>query len=283
MAYTETMLYPLVFGVFGLIIGSFLNVLTLRWKNKPLTGRSSCPSCSTVLAWYDLVPVFSWILLGGKCRTCKSRISIQYPIVESATALAFLLIALSPLPILIHALALPIAALLIAIGAYDFRHAIIPDPWVFLLAGLTFVAVFVPFPVSEAPRVFAETLAAGLIAAVPLFFLWLVSRGGWMGFGDVKLALAMGFLLGALEGFFAVMLAFILGAVVSVPLLFLSSASGRRMLASLTPTAVSPHNSPAYTMKSEIPFGPFLIAATFIVWLSNMHGILLIELLLRVN
>jgi len=273
------MVYPLIFGVFGLIVGSFLNVLILRWKEKPLTGRSVCASCEKTISWYDLIPVFSWLLLGGRCRECKSPISIQYPLVESATALTFFLIALSPLPLSSHVMALPIAALLIAIAVYDLYHSIIPDVWVFTLAALSFLASAPLFYFSETFfQDFAWIMLTGPVSALPIFFLWFVSRGTWMGFGDVKLAVAMGWLLGAIQGFVAVMFAFVLGALVSVPLLFFSSQTWRRLWTRITPTVVSLADSHAYTMKSEIPFGPYLVAATFILWLSNMHGIDLIDM-----
>ena len=90
-----------------------------------------------------------------------------------------------------------------------------------------------------------------------------------MGFGDVKLAIGIGFLLGPLAGLVAVMLAFMIGGVVSAPLLFLSSAIGRRVV-----HYVSSHRARfAYTMKSEVPFGPFLVISTFIVWFSLLYGI----------
>lgn len=270
---------PIIFGLFGLIIGSFLNVLILRWKERPLTGRSSCASCNETIAWYDLVPVLSWIILRGRCRTCSVSISMQYPLVEASTAIVFFLIAPSPLPLVSHILALPIAALLIAIFVYDLRHTIIPDPWVFALAGLSLFASLLSLTTFELFEQLAWVLISGPLTALPLFFLWFVSRGKWMGFGDVKLALAMGFLLGPLYGFFAVMGGFILGASVSIPLLFFSSSAWRKLSPRFTPTHTSPRVSSAYTMKSEIPFGPFLIGATFIVWLSNMHGIDLLRLL----
>src|SRR4051812_42460706 len=83
------MVLSFVFGIFGLIIGSFLNVLILRHGERSLGGRSACMSCGRTLKWFDLIPVFSWLALLGRCRTCKKKISVQYPIVEATTAILF--------------------------------------------------------------------------------------------------------------------------------------------------------------------------------------------------
>src|SRR3989344_9700256 len=99
LGYNNSIMFIAIsFGLFGLIVGSFLNVLILRWGTRPLTGRSACMSCGRTIPWYDLVPVFSWILLGGQCRSCGSRISLQYPLVESVTGLLFFFIGLAQLP-----------------------------------------------------------------------------------------------------------------------------------------------------------------------------------------
>jgi leader peptidase (prepilin peptidase)/N-methyltransferase len=79
----------LAFGILGLCMGSFLNVVILRRGRRAFSGRSSCMSCAKTLAWYDLVPVVSWVFLRGRCRACGSSISIQYPLVEGATAILF--------------------------------------------------------------------------------------------------------------------------------------------------------------------------------------------------
>src|SRR3989338_3322597 len=119
------MLTAISFGLFGLIVGSFLNVLILRWGTRPLTGRSACMSCGRTIPWYDLVPVLSWILLGGRCRSCDSPISLQYILVEAGTGLLFFVVGLAPLPLYAHLLALPIGAALIAIAIYDLKHTLI--------------------------------------------------------------------------------------------------------------------------------------------------------------
>ena len=93
LLYTSRMLLlaVLVFGILGLCVGSFLNVVILRGGMEASRGRSACMSCAKTLAWYDMVPVASWVFLRGRCRACGSAISIQYPIVEAATAILFAL------------------------------------------------------------------------------------------------------------------------------------------------------------------------------------------------
>ena len=261
-----------IFALFGLIIGSFLNVLILRWGERSLSGRSVCMACGQRIAWYDLIPVFSWLALRGRCRACGQRISIQYPLVEASTAVAFAFIGTSPLSLGFQLVALPIAALFIAIAVYDLYHTIIPDAWVYACAVLSFgTAIAGTWGVSD-PYILALTIFSGPLVALPLFALWFVSRGRWMGLGDVKLALPIGWLLGMEWGIRALLFAFVLGALVSVPLLFFSSTFWHRVLERFTPTRAFRTGNLGFTMQSEIPFGPFLIASCFFVWFMHMYG-----------
>src|SRR5271165_6313244 len=118
-----------LYGLLGLVIGSFLNVVIIRRGARTIGGRSGCLSCGAPLAWYDMVPVFSWLALLGRCRSCGSPISVQYPLVEASTAILFALIGGSPLPLMMQVLSLAICAILVLITAYDVRHTIIPDEW----------------------------------------------------------------------------------------------------------------------------------------------------------
>lgn len=235
------------FSAFGLIIGSFLNVLVLRRSVRSAAkGRSACLSCDKKLRWYELVPVASWIAQNGRCRTCGGRISIQYPLVEIVTAIVFGILAgaiSDPLALFIALLA---ASLMILIATYDILHTIIPNEWVY-----TFAAAALSLSLYNGGD-FLTLVIAGPIAAAPLFGLWLVSRGTWMGFGDVKLTLGQGWLLGIFSGIYALFLAFVVGAVVGVCILI-------------------PQRH--YNMKSEVPFGPFLVFATFVVWIMHLYNI----------
>lgn len=271
-------LSPMLFlasGLFGLIVGSYLNVVVLRHGAGSLGGRSRCMSCTSQIAWYDNIPLLSWILLRGRCRSCRSAISIQYPIVEALSGVVFALI----VPKLISTTALfdvrdlivlfldaVIIALLIAVAVYDARHTMIPDAWVYSFSVLALVVALL-----TSPAPFVMTLLSGPAAAAPLFALWLVSRGAWMGFGDVKMAVGIGWFLGPLFGIFAVFLAFVVGALVSVCILLPMPYLMRRLhawgIARLSTSATH------FTMKSEVAFGPFLVAAFFITWLTLLYRI----------
>ncbi len=259
----------LLFALFGLIVGSFLNVLILRHGRMSLVGRSQCLQCGRKIAWHDNIPLLSWFLLRGRCRYCGACISLQYPLVEVGTCLIFALIGGSLLPIFDRLFALPIVAFLIAIAVHDLRTTYIPDRWVYAFIALAFAYPFLtpPLPDDFDTAVF---LFSGPAAAALLFSMWLVSKGRWMGFGDVKLAVGIGYLLGPVSGLLAVMLAFILGAIVSLAILLPLPSLARRLrhwgIAHFTP-------SQSYTMKSEVPFGPFLVAAAFILWISQMHSL----------
>src|SRR3989344_4669887 len=129
------MVTALIFGIFGLIVGSFLNVVILRRGARALSGRSACMSCGRQLLWHDMVPFVSWLALRGRCRGCGSGISLQYPLVEAATAILFAAIGAAPHLDIAHKIIFCIiAALLICITVYDLRHTIIPDGWAYSFA-----------------------------------------------------------------------------------------------------------------------------------------------------
>lgn len=237
----------IVAAVFGLLIGSFLNVLIVRLRTgMSMAGRSRCFSCGTRLHWYDLVPVLSFIALRGRCRSCGSSISWRYPAVELGNALLWGMAAaaLPASPTLLAITCLFWSALL-AISVYDVRHKIIPDE-------LTLAASFLAFGVSYA-REDAVSLLAGLAAGLAyggfLLLIWHVTQGKGMGFGDVKLAVPLGIFLGPGKAFVAASLAFFIGAAIAVAIVGIRRLSGR---------------GPAVTMKSEIPFGPFMAIGTLL-------------------
>lgn len=243
--------------ILGAIIGSFLNVVALRYNTgKSVAGRSGCFTCGGSLRWYELIPIVSFFMQKGRCRTCYTRIAWQYPIVETVTGLIFALI-LPPLTFFTLSLVgadisvssaelisaffvLIIFCLLIIITVYDFRHKIIPDGLVYAFIILSFAGLFVHFADPLSLRIPSEfELYAGPMLFVPFFLLWLISRGRWIGLGDGKLVLGMGWFLGLSASISAVILAFWMGAVWSIFALYFS----RKHL----------------TMKSELPFAPFLI------------------------
>lgn len=258
-----------VFGILGFIIGSFLNVVILREESgEGIGGRSHCPSCKKTLQPLDLIPVISWMYLRGKCRYCSVGISAQYPFVEASTALLFIVVSLTSLALPFKILALCIVSLAIAIAVFDIKTMLIPDAWNYLFAGsalLYGLGIYVQNPYFPFDVVFA-----GLFVAFPLWGLWAYSHGTWMGFGDVKFAVGMGWLLGAHDGFLALIGAFIFGALISVcvllPLPHVVSYAQKYGILRLS------ERSPRFTMKSEVPFGPFLIASCLTVWFLTLLG-----------
>lgn len=241
------------FGVLGLIVGSFLNVLIARLRTGEawMGGRSKCPRCGHTLAWYDNIPLVSFAILRGRCRHCRAPISWQYPAVELLTAILFILSA----SVLLQAggsdwmalgTLLVVQSVLIVILVYDFLHMEIPlGPWWVGLAaagGLLFLRG--GDPSLPTAWFFLEHLLAGLGGALFLGTLSFVSREQWMGWGDAYLI----FLLGLLAGFpgvlWTVTLGSGLGALVGIGLILL----GRKALG------------------SRLPFGPFLILGFWLVF-----------------
>ncbi len=258
---------------FGAIMGSFVNVVALRFgTGRTMGGRSRCVNCDTVIAWYDLVPVASYIFLRGRCRNCQSRLSLRYPAIELSLGFVFVAIALrigvltSPLILSYYWSA---AVIFAAIVLYDIRHKIIPDLFVGALAFLalmTPLSFFVRGMETEAVRFFL----AGPAMSSPFFFLWFFSRGRWMGLGDAKLALPIGWLLGLSAGAVALVLSFWIGALVSIGYIFGLRLAARRSVRGL------PFKTPRLTMKSEVPFAPFLVAGTLVTFLFEIdHSTLL--------
>ena len=266
------MFFASVAALLGLIIGSFLNVLIVRHGVKGVGGRSGCMSCGHTLSVLDLVPVFSWISLRGRCRYCGSKISIQYPLVEAVTALLFGLVAYpaqgivvtGPLGVAIILLSFAMVAIFVAIAVYDLRHTIIPDSWVYLFAAAALIYGILTTP-PDFPIVW--TLVAGPLAALPFAAMWFFSEGRWMGFGDAKLALGIGWLLGIEYSWAAILLAFVLGAVVSVAILLPVKYLPKLGITSLEGIVGR------FTMKSEVAFGPFLVCGSLIIWLLLLYGI----------
>lgn len=223
--------------VFGAIVGSFLNVWALRLNSGiGLGGRSGCPSCGHKLSAFELVPVLSYLLLRGRCRSCRTRIPLQYFLAEVITGLVF---------VSVPAIFLPVFALFIVIVIYDLRHKIIPDQLVYPAILLALLINLLNFPN-------LLDLAAGPILFVFFATIWFLSQGRAIGFGDAKLALAIGLLLGGAQGFSAIILSFWIGAVFGLLLIGFSH---------LYPLFGSRKK---ITIKTEIPFAPFLILGAWL-------------------
>jgi prepilin signal peptidase PulO-like enzyme (type II secretory pathway) len=252
------MFFYIFFFILGAVVGSFLNVVILRLKTKEpiLKDRSHCPFCKEKLAWQELIPILSFFLQKGRCKQCNKKISIQYPLVEFFTGLIFLLIfnfqfsifnQLLNLQFLISTIFwLLISCFLLIIFVYDLKYYLVPDKIIYpaiIVAGIWRLIsnIFIQDTKYEIPN----TIYAALIGGGFFLIIVLISRGKWMGIGDIKIGVLMGLLLGLPQVFTALFLAFLSGAVVSIILLTLKRK----------------------TLKSEIPFGPFLTTATFITLL----------------
>lgn len=219
--------------VFGLVFGSFVNVLIARIPTgETILGRSHCPKCGKHISWYDNIPLVSFVLLGGKCRECKKKISLVYPLVEALTGITFVvgLFTLHSLASLVFFFAA--TPLLLAMLVIDLKHMVIPD-------SLSFVFALMAFLFMLASESFYTNFLVGFGLALFLLTLFFITRKRGMGLGDVKLVLPMGWALGLPTSGYFLWTSFILGALVGGILLV----------------------SGAKTMKSQIPFGPFLIIA----------------------
>lgn len=244
-------------GAFGLIIGSFLNVVILRDSSTKLTvstgrsvfkGRSRCFACGHILQWHELIPLVSFFIQKGKCRACKAGISSQYPIVELLTGIMFVLVWLKAFDysLLVTGYWLLFFSLLIVISVYDFRTKIIPDRFVYPLIALGVGYALLSY---YALRITGYALLydalTALSAAAFFALLWLISQGKWIGFGDAKLTLGLGLFLGWPLILLALLFAVWSAAITGIGLILFKG----------------------YTRKSEIPFGPFLALGAFAAFL----------------
>lgn len=260
------------FGL-GCIIGSFLNVLIYRFHTgKSLAGHSHCLSCGTRLQWFELLPLVSYLGLRGRCRTCGCHIPSRYFLVELATGLAFLMILLHTTILGTAVLLAGIMAILIVITVYDLVHFIIPDE---LTAGLTLVvgallALNVYLGQTSVDEVLF-TVVAALGGAAFFFSLWFISGGAWLGFGDVKLAVPLGLLVGGPFVFSFVVAAFWIGAVVSVLIIAAQYVNRGKVF--------YPGSRRALTMKSAVPFAPFLVASSVLVYFTQFNVLSLFSVL----
>jgi prepilin signal peptidase PulO-like enzyme (type II secretory pathway) len=234
----------------GVILGSFLNALLFRFNTgkSVLHGRSACMRCGHTLSALDLVPLLSFIFLRGRCRYCAARISWQYPVVEATAGLLAVLVYLQTDATLWLAYWLAVWLTLLFVIVYDLRHFIIP--WSASLTLMALALLGVALNLAGQPGGAAGEWWAGPVLAAPLLALSLVSRGRWMGWGDGFLELSLGWFLGISLGLTALLAAFWAGAIVGV--LLLVTAKNR------------------YTMRSEVPFAPFLILGCAIAYFLHV-------------
>jgi len=221
-------------GLFGLALGSFLNVVIARI---PVGGSlvhppSACPGCSAPLTWYDNIPVLSFVALRGHCRACGMHISWRYPIVEVGTAAVLVLAWVAFGPSAEFLVACVLLPALVAMTAIDLQHQMIPD-------AITLPGIPVGLVINVATgRISWLDSVIGILAGGGLFLLIILASRGGMGGGDMKLGALLGAFLGWKALLFALFVAIVLGGAVGAVLL----ATGRR------------------GRKDPIPFGPFLAA-----------------------
>jgi len=248
----DKIILPISIFSLGAVIGSFLEVFTYRYPRKInlIKGRSFCINCKTKIAWYDNIPLFSYLYLKGKCRNCKKAIPLRSPLIEASTASLFLLVFLSrarifsnvswlnEFPTLFSILLLLLtASVLIAVFVIDLEHQIILDELVWIgLAALLFT-LFFSFRIS--PFVL---FLPGFLAGLFLLFLNIATKGRGMGLGDVKLALFLGSFLGFPTVVSFLFLSFVIGALVGIVLLATSQKG----------------------LKDKVAFGPFMVVSFFL-------------------
>jgi leader peptidase (prepilin peptidase)/N-methyltransferase len=244
MPMTDTAVLALVLilvGVFGLLIGSFLNVVIARVPQglSIIRPGSACPKCEEPIAWFDNIPVISWVFLRGKCRHCHQGISARYPFVELVNAAAWVVLSWwclrtsdevvqGLLPLL-----LAISSFSIVLTLIDIDHHRLPDAVVFWMypaavAGLAYAGVVTgQWPLSQ-------SLLMALVWLVVIGGVWLVTAGRGMGFGDVKLAPILGLILGWVgwgQGFVGLFSAWLLGGLVGLTLILMRKAQRGTALA----------------------------------------------------
>ena len=239
----------------GLLIGSFIAALTYRvprlvpWA----LGRSFCPRCKKKLSWFDNIPLFSYLLLSGKCRDCKKRISLRYPVIELVSGLSFVGLGSiwgnyfhsSPIELLFMVFLFIVTLSILVI---DIEHRIIPDNMVFV----AIASVFLYLVILDRPIYI--NLLSGFISAFFLLTLHLITKGKGMGLGDVKFAILGGLVLGWPNTPIWMFLSFIIGAFVGIVLILFKKAS----------------------FGKKISFGPYLVVS---LWITFIWGNQLLALL----
>jgi prepilin signal peptidase PulO-like enzyme (type II secretory pathway) len=254
--------------VFGVIIGSFLNVFLLRGgTGKWREGRSVCFSCGKNLRFLDMIPILSYFFLSGRCHFCRSKISFQYPLVELLTGCLFLFFFYFIFDNTFFSFVelffmWVIGSMLVLITFYDIKHKIIPDGPESILFFVTLLRIFTNFYFFRDLKDLFFSLTAGLISSLPFFLLWFFSKGRWIGFGDVRLAIPLGWLVGLKLVLPSIIFSYWIGGIfvifsfllIKVLTKFYSFKCLKRCL---------------LNRKTELPFAPFLIAGFLTAFLFD--------------
>lgn len=245
---TPRLIFTIAAGIFGLLFGSFLNVVIHRMpRNESMVrGRSMCPKCKKTIAWYDNIPLFSWIALRGKCRACGWQIPFRYPLVEFLTAVSASAAIWVQGPTLTALWVFAFLAIMIAITFIDWEHQIIPDPLSIGGTILGWIGAVVCLDITLVQSMVGSLVGAGLILGIALAYKAARKVEG-MGGGDVKLMAMIGAFLGWQMVFAVLFLAAFAGSVYGVILLKRSNADG----------------------KTAVAFGSFLAPAAILMWFAG--------------
>ena len=253
-----------IFFIVGLIVGSFLGAVNYRLKvaEDIVFKRSHCPHCKKQIRWYDNVPLLSFVVLWGKCRECEEKISWKYPAVELLTGLLYAAVAwkflggwgisaekmLTGNDVVEMSFWLFTVSYLVLVFFHDLSFMLIPDAAVYPAIVVTLLFQYWkylqgPLGIATLKNPFVGAFFAALVASLFFFFLIWVSRGKWIGGGDVKLGFLAGVIVGWPKILFVLFFAYMIGAIASLILIVMKKK----------------------TWKSQIPFGPFLVAGILIV------------------
>lgn len=205
-----TILLYIVIFLYGIIIGSFLNVCIYRLPKKEniVTTRSHCMNCGYKLEWYDLVPLFSWLALGGRCRKCKTKISVQYPVVEALNGVLYIIVFAYYGVSVETVLYCLLASALLVLSVIDFRTYEIPF-------GINvFIAVLGGIRVITDLSHWYEYVIGFFAVSLILYLIYIITKGRGIGGGDIKLMAASGLLLGWRCNILAFVLGCIIGSVI---------------------------------------------------------------------
>ena len=236
-------------GILGLSVGSFLNVCVSRLPagESLLRPRSRCPSCGERIAWFDNIPVLSWVLLGGRCRRCRGRISIRYPMLEILTGAIWVGLAIAYGPTWRALQGAILLSLLLAISLIDARHYLIPDALSLGGLGAGLALSLLPGPPSVLTALLGGALGFGVLLLVGLLGEWIFKKPA-MGGGDIKMMAMVGAFLGPAGAMLTIFLGALVGTLVFAPV--------------------------SIRTRKEVPFGVFLGLGAAIAFL---FGELLVE------
>lgn len=253
-----------LFFFYGSALGSFVNVIVTRLGVAPIAkARSKCLSCGKVLSWKELLPVLSYIILGGKCKTCKTKYGQSNLVVEIMYGLIFVCIYMFMLKgqatlfdvmfwLVYYTL---FFVTLGVVSLYDLKHKVIPLKFFYGFLSLSLLVLGFRFLDDHS----FLTLLSPIVVASPFLFLWIISRGKWLGFGDVLMYMAVGAFFGVAQGLAVFFISVWLGALYGISLKILESKK--------------------YTMKSALPFVPFISIALIIVLFTDIDIVSIMSLL----